>query len=70
MDKKSSNEKLCGAIDTLDGRNAIHRHLDMSERWDHAKLMKFHRAKCKVQHMRQGNLKHKYRLVENGLRAL
>ena len=30
--------------------------------------MKFNKAKCKVLHMGQGNLKHKYRLM-NGLRA-
>ena len=32
------------------------------ERWARANLMKFNVAKCKVLHMGQGNLKHKYRL--------
>ena len=45
-----------------EGWDAIQRDLDRLERWDHAYLMKFNKAMCKVLHMGQSNPKHKYRL--------
>ncbi|KAJ7410191.1 hypothetical protein BTVI_54089 [Pitangus sulphuratus] len=43
----------CDAVDTQEGRDAIHRYL---ERWAHMNLIKFNKAKCKI------SPKQKYRL--------
>ena len=40
----------------------MQRDLDRLERWACVNLVKFHKAKCKVLHMGQGNPKYKYRL--------
>jgi len=60
--KFAENIKLCGAVDTLEGRDAIQRNLDRLERWARENLTKFNKAKCKVVLMARGNPKHKYRL--------
>jgi len=39
---------MCGAVDTIEGRNAIQGDL---EKWVHMKLMRFRKAKCKVLHL-------------------
>ncbi|GAB0179880.1 mitochondrial enolase superfamily member 1 [Grus japonensis] len=62
LSKFANDTKLCGVVDTLEGRDAIQRDLDRLERWVHAKCMKFSKAQCKVLHMGQGNPKHDYRL--------
>lgn len=54
--------KLCGAFDTLEGRDITERDLDRLERWFCVNTVKFKKAKCKILHISQCNLKHKYRL--------
>ena len=36
--------------------------MDGLEKWGYANLIKYNKAKCKVQHLGQSNLKHRYRL--------
>ncbi|GAB0179554.1 hypothetical protein GRJ2_000420700 [Grus japonensis] len=62
ISKFADDTKLCGVVDTLEGRGAIQRDLDRLERWAHANRMKLNKAKCKVLHMSQCNPKHNYRL--------
>ncbi|TRZ06600.1 hypothetical protein HGM15179_020506 [Zosterops borbonicus] len=65
LNKFPDESKLCGAVDMLEGKNALQRDID---RWVHVNLMKLNMSKCKVLHLGQGNPTHEYKL--GGCRSL
>lgn len=58
----SSDTELGGVLNTGEGRDGIHRDLDRLERWDHANLREFSKAKCQVLHLHWGHPRHTPRL--------
>lgn len=69
VETSDDNTNLFGSVNMLEGRDAIHSNLDRLERCASVNLWKLNKAKCEVLHLDQGNLKHKYCLGRDRLRA-
>ena len=46
LSKFVDDTKLCGAVDTPEGQDAIHRDSGRLKQWAQVKLMKFNKSKC------------------------
>ncbi|XP_051625182.1 uncharacterized protein LOC127461412 [Manacus candei] len=57
--KSVNDTKTCGAVEMLEGRDAIQRDLDRLERWACANFTKFNKVKCQVLHLDRANPKYR-----------
>lgn len=67
--KFADDIRLGGAVDSLEGWEALQRDLDKLEHWAIGNAMKFNKGKCWVLHLGQSNIRRRYRLEEECLES-
>ena len=65
LSKFADDTKLSSAVDTLEEREAIRRHLDRLEKWAHGNLVSFNKASGKVPHLGHSSPSYVYRPGEH-----
>ncbi|KAK4807145.1 hypothetical protein QYF61_018486 [Mycteria americana] len=67
ISKFADYTKLGGAVDSLEGQEALQKDLDRLEHWSIMNGMKFNKSKCRILHLGWSNAGHKYKLGEEWL---
>jgi len=69
LSKTAGDTKLCGAVNTLEGWDAIQRDLDKLEKQTHMILMRFNNSKCRIPYLGRGDSQSHYRLGDEGIES-
>ncbi|GAB0189020.1 centromere protein C [Grus japonensis] len=62
VSKFADDTKLGGAVDSVEGGEALQRHLDRLENWAITNRMRFNKGRCWILHLGRGNPGYTYRL--------